>query len=279
MNAHFRAFSFVDRIIPVHDGRRIRGRYTIPSEVVDFPLALVGEAVGQLAAWAAMAAVNFDRRPVAGLAGSIELLLAPRAGQVLELAADLENVDVESVEYSGTAHLDGRLVIRLQDCVGPMVPLADFDDPQALRNRFEELCQNGAEPGSFPGLPRMTLERVGGDAGRCASATFHVPSDALLFADHFPRRPVFPGSLLMHLNLQLGAALASEISPPAGRQWVAGTVLDMKLRSFIPPGAALQLEAVLKQQAHDSASLTIETRTSKDLIATARLLLKAEEAV
>ncbi len=51
--------------------------YVIPSELRDFPLALVGEAIGQLAAWAAMAAVEFGQRPVAGLAGSIELLHAP----------------------------------------------------------------------------------------------------------------------------------------------------------------------------------------------------------
>ena len=141
------------------DGRQIRGRYTIPAGVHDFPLSLVGEAVGQLAAWAAMAAVDFAQRPVAGLAGSIELLQAPRPGQVLELAADLEHVDAESVAYCGTAHVDGTPVIRLQDCVGPMVPLADFDDPQALRTRFDELCRSRRGAGGFPGLPALTLER------------------------------------------------------------------------------------------------------------------------
>jgi 3-hydroxymyristoyl/3-hydroxydecanoyl-(acyl carrier protein) dehydratase len=327
MDDHFRAFSFVDRITSVHEGRRIRGRYTIPSRLIEFPLALVGEAVGQLAAWAAMAAVNFDQRPVAGLAGCIELFPAPRAGQVLELAADLENVDADSVEYNGTAHVDGRLVMRLQDCVGPMMPLADFDDPQALRKRFEELCQSAADlkgspepailslwsrpPGlpvcgasgsaaerdvpptgrpeacpttatmriAGPELPQLTLERTGGDPGRHISATFQVPSEAPLFADHFPRRHVFPGSLLMHLNLQLGAALASEIAPPPGSRWVAGTILDMKLRSFIPPGAALRFEARLKQRSNESATLALETRTNEELIATSGLGLKAGEII
>jgi hypothetical protein len=81
----------------------------IPSELRDFPLALVGEAIGQLAAWAAMAAVEFGQRPVAGLAGSIELLGEPRPGQVLELAGDLEQVDAESVEYRGTLRLEAKL--------------------------------------------------------------------------------------------------------------------------------------------------------------------------
>ena len=83
----------------------------------------------------------------------------------------------------------------------------------------------------------------------------------------------------MHLNLQLGAALASEIAPPQGRRWVAGTVLDMKLRSFVLPGTTLRLEARLKQRSHDSASLALETRTSKEMIATAGLVLKVGDVI
>jgi 3-hydroxymyristoyl/3-hydroxydecanoyl-(acyl carrier protein) dehydratase len=279
MDAHFRAFSFVDRITSVHDGKRIRGRFAIPSGLRDFPLALVGEAVGQLAAWAAMVAVEFGQRPVAGLAGSIELAQEPCPGQVLELAADLENVDAEAVEYSGTAHVNGTLVIRLNDCLDPMMELAEFDDPQALRTRFEQLCRTGAGAGEVPSLPRLTLARTGGEAGRYVGADFQVPREAPLFADHFPRRPVFPGSLLMHLNLQLGAVLASEIPPPPKGRWVPRTIKDMKLRSFIPPGASLQLEARLKQHSHEAASLTFETRNAQEVIATAALVLKPEAGV
>jgi 3-hydroxymyristoyl/3-hydroxydecanoyl-(acyl carrier protein) dehydratase len=275
MDAHFRAFSFVDCITSVHDGTQIRGRYTIPAGLPDFPLSLVGEAIGQLAAWSAMAAVNFGHRPVAGLAGRIELLEQPHAGQVLELAADVEQVDAESVEYRGTAHVDGTPVMRLHDCVGPMMPLADFDDPQKLRTRFEALCRADAVAGDFPGLPQLTPSRTGGSAGQCMSASFQVPSEAPLFADHFPRRPVFPGSLLMHLNLQLGAELATEIPPPAKGGWVPGIIRDMKLRAFIPPGTTLRLEAKLKQHGPDQASVALETRAADGVIATARLDLTA----
>ena len=74
MDPHFRAFSFVDRITSVQNATDVRGRYAIPSDVEEFPGALVGEAVGQLAAWAAMSALKFTHRPIAGLAGCIEFL-------------------------------------------------------------------------------------------------------------------------------------------------------------------------------------------------------------
>ena len=93
MGGHLRAFSFVDQIARVEPVGRIQGHYAIPAGVDSFPASLVVEAVGQLAAWAAMAAVGFSHRPVAGIAGSIELLSAVRPGQNLDLAAELESVD------------------------------------------------------------------------------------------------------------------------------------------------------------------------------------------
>jgi hypothetical protein len=52
-------------------------------------------------------------------------------------------------------------------------------------------------------------------------------------------------------------------------------IRDMKLRSFIPPGATLQLEARLKQHSSVSASLSFATRMTDEVIATAGLVLKA----
>jgi 3-hydroxyacyl-[acyl-carrier-protein] dehydratase len=277
MNEHFRAFSFVDRIAPFRDGGRVEGGYTIPSDLKSFTPSLAAEAVGQLAAWAAMKAADFERRPVAGLAGRIDLLAAARPGQVLELAVDIESLDAEAIAYRGSATVDGTPVIRLQDCVGPMIPVAELDDPAALRARFSVLCGPGVAPGGFGGLPPLDLHRTEGENGLWARATFQVPTSADFLADHFPRRPVFPGSLLMQVSMELASALAAEFSPPTPRRWRIESVLDMKLREFIPPGANLELEARLKQRTNDSATLSIGARTSREVVSGARLLLAPEE--
>jgi len=187
----------------------------------------------------AAAAQQCTARPVAGLAGLIELLAPVRPGQTLELSAELESVDIEAVSYRGEASTDGIPVVRLQNCVGPMLPVEDFDDPPSLREHFAVLCGNGSPPGGFGGIPMIAFTRSGGEPGKSARATLQVPASAPFFADHFPRRPVFPGTLLMNLNLQLAAALAAEIP---GR-WELHAISDVKLRSFIPPGATLRLEA------------------------------------
>src|SRR5262245_4054534 len=276
MDGHFRAFSFVDRINSIEERLSIRGRYAIPSRVESFPAALVAEAVGQLAAWAAMSAVEFQTRPLAGLAASVDLLSTVRPGQVLELAADLETADVEAVAYDGMAFADGIPAIRLRHCVGPMLPIEEFDDPQALRARFALLCRDGVTPGAFAGVPGLVQDRVGGEEGRSLRATLQVPDHAPFFADHFPRRPVLPGTLLMNSNLELVAGLAAKLPVAAGRRWALRGVADVKLRAFTPPGETLEIEARLHQLSADEATVNVETRKGKRVIGGSRVRLATE---
>lgn len=276
MSEHFRAFSFVDRIAPSGDASHIEGSYAIPSGLAHFPSSLAAEAVGQLAAWAVMKAADFGQRPIAGLAGRIDLAAAPRPGQVLRLAADIESLDDEAVAYRGAATVDDTLIVRLEECVGPMIPVANLDDPAALRERFAVLCGPGAAAGAFPGLPPLELRWAEGEPGVWARALFQVPVSAPLFADHFPRCPVFPGSLLVQMCHELAATLAAGIPLPASCRWGLKSVLGMKLREFISPGKELDLEARLKQRTDDSATLAVGVRAGREILASARLLLAPE---
>jgi 3-hydroxymyristoyl/3-hydroxydecanoyl-(acyl carrier protein) dehydratase len=234
--------------------------------------------VGQLAAWAAMAKMDFARRPVAGLAGEFELLHPIRPGQRLELTADLDTVEADAAAYGGSVLVDGIQVIRLSHCVGPMLAVEEFDDPAALRARFEVLCNGGATPGGFGGLPAFPLARVGGEAGQSVAATLQVPTQANFFADHFPRRPVFPGTLLMNASLELAALLAKELAAPAsGVAWGLRGVSDVKLRAFTPPGEVLDIEARLHQRSAAAAMVNVEIRKGRRVVGGARVRLAPEE--
>jgi 3-hydroxyacyl-[acyl-carrier-protein] dehydratase len=158
-----------------------------------------------------------------------------------------------------------------------MVLMDDFDDASAVRSRFSVLCGEGANPGGFGGLPSLPIERADGEVGKVARATLRVPASARIFADHFPRRPVFPGSLLMHANLELAAHLVSEITQArAGRTWLPRAISDMKLRAFIPPGEVLELEARLEECSEHAVELLVETRRGKRLLGSARVAFVSE---
>jgi 3-hydroxyacyl-[acyl-carrier-protein] dehydratase len=271
MDGHFNAFTFVNRITALELGISVRGNYFIPPHIQNFPQSLVAEAVGQLAAWGAMSAVDFKCRPVAGIAGHIELLSPVRPGQTLELSVELESVDDEAAAYRGEASADGIPVVRLQNCVGPMLPVEDFDAPQSLREHFAVLHGNGSTPGGFGGIPPLEFVRTGGEPEKSALATLQIPASAEFFSDHFPRRPVFPGALLMNLNLQLAAILAAEITAPGAGRWNLRTISDVKLRTFILPGEQLELEAKLFARDENSATMLVETRKGGKLAGSARV--------
>jgi 3-hydroxymyristoyl/3-hydroxydecanoyl-(acyl carrier protein) dehydratase len=110
------------------------------------------------------------------------------------------------------------------------------------------------------------------------SATLAVPAAAPFFLDHFPRRPVFPGTLQMQANLELVSWLAAELAPPSnGTAWKPQTISDVKLRTFIAPNDHLELEAKLTELTADSALISVETRKQKRLTGSARVLLRPQE--
>jgi 3-hydroxymyristoyl/3-hydroxydecanoyl-(acyl carrier protein) dehydratase len=244
MAEHFSAFTFIDRITGLEPGRRARAQFLVPPALSGFPPSLAAEAVGQLACWVAMAQTGFRRRPVAGIVGQARLLGAASPGDRLDLSAELGSCDDEAMAYEGRAEVGGRPVVVLAACVGPMLPMEDFDAPEAVAAQCALFCGPGAPPGRFPGVTPLGFAVTGGEPGRHLQAALQIPAAAPFFADHFPRRPVVPGTLLLDAQLRLAAALAAEASGGAGPPQPR-LVQNVKLRSFIAPGQCVELRAEL----------------------------------
>ena len=270
MTDHFAAFSFVDRITDLVPGVRARGVYAVPRDLPAFPSCLVAEAVGQLAAWVAMAHIGFRGRPVAALANETRFVADASPGETLELAVEIEHCDDDAVAYAGWAKRGDGLVIELVDCLGPMLPVEEFDSPSELAARFELLRGAGAEPGRYRGVAAPDV--VPGDhvRGESLTATLQVPAAAPFFADHFPRRAVFPATLLLDAQIHLGLQFAGEAADrPAGTVPVPVRMTHVKMRSFIAPGTVLTLGAE-RANAH-AHRIMLSAQANGKTVATARL--------
>jgi 3-hydroxymyristoyl/3-hydroxydecanoyl-(acyl carrier protein) dehydratase len=277
MTAHFAAFSFVDRITEFIDGSRARGFFWVPQGIRAFPSCLVAEAVGQLAAWIAMSKVDFRGRPVAALATETRFLGVVLPGAVLELAVEIEDCDDNMVAYGGNASVQGRQMIELKHCLGPMLPVEDFDAPDALRERLSLLRDRGAPRGRFPGvdLPEtVVIERV---AGKSLRANLNVPREATFFADHFPRNPVFPATLLLDAQISVAAELVEKSCGPQFASPVASRMTHFKMRSFITPGQEVELAATLSGQDALAARVMLSAHVAGKSVATARVEFAARE--
>jgi len=273
--SRFTTFSFVDRITGLEPARRTRGCFLVPAGVGDFLPSLAAEAVGQLAAWLAMSWSGFRRRPVAGIAGGVRLLGAAQPGDTLDLHVEIASCDEEAVSYGGRAEVRGTPLIALADCVGPMLPLEEFDDPEAVAARFALLCGAGAPPGRFPGVAPLAFTVTGGEPGRRLQAELRVPGTAPFFADHFPRRPVVPGTLLLDAQLRLAALLAGGSSGATPRPWPC-RVQNVKLRAFIPPEELVEIWAETAREA--GGPLSIGGRMQGKPVSTGRVHLCSGEA-
>jgi len=270
MDEHFAAFSFVDRITELEWARRARGVFAVPSRIAEFPRCLIAEAVGQLAAWVSMSAIEYRGRPVAALAAETRFHGDVRPGETLSLEVDIDSCDDEAVAYGGRAWIGERLLLELEHCLGPMLPAADFDAPEALRERFKLLCGGGALPGRFQGVDVGRPEVTAHEPGGSVAATLHVPAQAPFFADHFPRRPVFPATLLLDAQIRLATQLVRESAQGRNGELTLRRMNNVKVRSFTSPGQTLELGA--SATPHERGMhVALSARAGGKSVATARV--------
>src|SRR6266853_3587823 len=155
------AFRLVNRITAL-GAQDVRGIFVVPTFGI-FPESLMAEAVGQLAAWAAMERCGFKRRPVAAIAARVTVRRAPAPGAELNLAVEIESCDETAIAYNGTAADASGPLLELEGSVGPMMPADEFDDPSELRKYFDQLTTTGV----VDGLDRSALAEPNLTFGSC----------------------------------------------------------------------------------------------------------------
>jgi 3-hydroxymyristoyl/3-hydroxydecanoyl-(acyl carrier protein) dehydratase len=219
-----------------------------------------------------MAQVDFRSRPVAALANETRFYGEVAPGAVLGLEVEIDSCDDEAVCYSGRATSADAPVIEILDCLGPMLPIADFDAPETLAARFELLRGPGAPAGRFHGVPVPEIVHGACVPGESLAAMLQVPAVAPFFADHFPRRPVYPATLL--LDAQIGLALQLAAQAPdllPGTQPVLVRMAHVKMRTFIAPGAALALDAQRVSTGGGAGRIVLSARANGKSVSSARL--------
>ncbi len=245
-------FHFVDQILELDPGRHALGVKRVTSgdtfvraTVGGAPALLsciIGEALGQLAAWSVMAANDFTLRPVAGIVGEVAIIGEAAVGDTIVLDTTIDSETDESVIYHAAATVDGETVLRLEDALGPMLPIEQFNDPDELRQRLVRIQRPEAPSeipiaGSEATVPYDTSfdEVLSFEPGIQATAIRTLGQDEAYLADHFPRKPVLPLSLLLESLLQLGQNLVDEGEP----RYVPTGVRRVKMKRFVEPGSSL----------------------------------------
>ena len=273
-------FLFVDHIDAVNE-HEIAGWVTFPADEsfayrqpgAPFQVApgIVAEAIGQLVSWKVLARNGFTARPVFAFCDAIELHAPVAPGETVRLTGKITTIDDESFRFDGEAHGAQGLAARLRDVNGYFMPLAELEDPEVTKRRYEALTSGGIRsatghaPFAFGALGSDVQELTPETSIRVAHA---FATDALFYQDHFPRFPVTPAVLLNEL---IGAAAQRLVaaSRPSARA-VARTIRGVKVRSFVRPGEPV--EATVTVLSQTTGSLVTRAELKKE----GRLILRGE---
>lgn len=279
------SFLFVDNITVLEPGRYVKGvkhitphdQYLMPhpSGRLCFLPSLVGETLGQLAAWSVMAANHFTRRPVAGIVGAAYVHRPAFLGETLMLESVIDELDDTAVRYHSMAQINGEPVFSIEGAIGPLLPMDDFIALEAVRQQFEAIYHT--PPINVVSLETQAVEPVpvGFDRilicepGERLVAALDVNPQAPYFADHFPRRPVLPMTILLESKL----ALTRQFLQASG--WDASFDIKgfrrIKMNEFVHPGDVVTTTLTVKKQTQDEKALGFLSEVSGCRVCVAEL--------
>jgi 3-hydroxymyristoyl/3-hydroxydecanoyl-(acyl carrier protein) dehydratase len=261
-------FHFVDQILELEPGRHALGvKYVTSGDTFVRATAsgeaallsgIIGEALGQLGSWSVMAANDFTMRPVAGVVGEIAITGEAAVGETILLDTTIDSLTEDAVIYHAVASVDGETVLRLENALGPLLAIEDFNDPDEMRKRYGRIHRPGApvealDPGAETAVPFDVSfdEILSFDACKEATAVRTLSGQEEFLADHFPKKPVLPLSLLVESLLHLGQKLLED-----GCSWyVPVAARKIKMNRFVGPNDSLVAKVRVAERGADTALL------------------------
>jgi 3-hydroxymyristoyl/3-hydroxydecanoyl-(acyl carrier protein) dehydratase len=146
-----------------------------------------------------------------------------------------------------------------------------------VRERYRLLRGEGVPGGDFiDELPILNLSEEGRVLGKRLLAELDVPRAAPFFSDHFPRKPVFPATLLIEAEVRIALELARQVVDKRACPLLhLVRVRNVKVRAFTSPGQTLCLRAELRSAAAETVEVDVSAWSGERRVATSRVELSA----
>jgi 3-hydroxymyristoyl/3-hydroxydecanoyl-(acyl carrier protein) dehydratase len=291
-------FLFVDRIVHSTPGQLIRGIKHITSDdtflTVDeqgrpcFISSLIGETLGQLAAWNVMQHNEFSHRPVAGIVASARLHRPAYMGETLLLESHIDNLDERAVQYHSVARVGDELIFSVEGALGPLLPMTDFISLDDVKQQYAEIDRPGdwslisttSSPVNAEELltrsgfttVSMTFDRIcSSEAGISLVAEKRITRAAPYLPDHFPKKPVLPMTVLLECKLNL----AREFIARAGysRSYTVSELRKIKMNEFVHPGDVVECCVTVKRHTEDELVLSYRSEVAGKRVCVVEVVL------
>ncbi len=226
----------------------------------DIAPGALSEAIGQLASWLCIQKNAFTARPVFLFADQIKIHGAVAAGSTVDLHADIQQMDQETFRFSGTASVAGEPKVQIKNCSGYFMPLAELEDPEVAKQRFQAMTAGGLKldgvsgrPFGFDGLAGETLTLIPRQAIRTLKS---FSANEPFYKDHFPRFPVTP---IVMLNEMIGTATTCMLQLSGAKRLSPRELSGIKIRSFVKAGEPVEISIKLVDERQEGDLTYVET--------------------
>lgn len=291
-------FLFVDRILELVPGQITRGVKFITSddyylctpqgELPYFVPSLIGETLGQLAAWNVMVCNDFSKRPVAGIVANAMVYRPVYVGETLLLESFIDALDEVAVRYHSVARVGEEVVFRIDNALGPLLPMQEFISEAMVRAQFSAI--NHSELSSSfnsseskapvqPMEPSLfmfdTLLDCNPGVNMVACKT--IDGAAPYFPDHFPEKPVLPLTVLLEHKINLARLFLKQTE-----QFTCYEVSEMrriKMKEFVVPGDTVHCTLHVKDQTKDTLILSVQSEVSGKRVCGLEMVMSTQGGV
>lgn len=289
------SFLFVDQIMTLESGSHITGLKTIREEEVYlsrdekgrrvFPSALVGETLGQLAAWNVMQHCDFSLRPVAGVAAKATLFRPAFVGDTLLLEARIESLDERAVLYHATASVLGEPIVQIDGALGPLLPMNEFITIPLVKKQFAALVQK-RQPLTSQEKSRSLVKTANDSSAlfhfdnlRCLDETSMVAEKwidpkASYLPDHFPLKPVLPMTVLLESKIFLAKAFVKTLA--FVKHYRIVELCKIKMHVFVEPDSLLGCTVRLKHRTENAIILSFVSEVREKRVCTLEMVVQYE---
>lgn len=273
-------FLFVDRILHLTPGEWIDGLKHVTRDdaylTTDekgrpcFISPLIGETLGQLAAWNVMHYTNFTLRPVAGVVASARMHRPAYVGETIILESFIDTLDDKAVHYHSEARVGEEAIFSIEGALGPLLPMEDFIDSELIKQQFAEIYHPGDWVSMTQTKTKEASEELIGYGRTAAPMLFDrilscTPGEQLVaekcitaaapyFPDHFPKKPVLPMTVLLECKLNLAREFMLRSGFKSDYQIIE--LRKIKMNEFVLPGDVVVCTLKVKQQTAEALILT-----------------------
>jgi 3-hydroxymyristoyl/3-hydroxydecanoyl-(acyl carrier protein) dehydratase len=289
-------FLFVDRILHLSSDFVQGIKHVTPEDhylcqdsngKVKFIPSLIGETLGQLAAWSVMFHNDFISRPVAGVVANATLYRPAYVGETILLESYIDSLDETAVRYHSVARVGDEIIFQIEDALGPLLPMKDFIAQDVVRQQFSEIyrpleqpCErfSSQEPINFSqplNTNSLKFDRIlSCDPGVKLSAEKRITLGAPYFPDHFPNKPVLPMTVLLECKLNLVYEFLAQANFP--QKYQVQEFRKMKMNEFVHPGDIVICELSVKKHEMHELILNFRSEVNNKRVCVLDVVLRAK---